>query len=118
MITLKNNYAKGAAKERKIIHCLIDKHKCTYAARIAGSHSAFDVIGVSDALTYLVQSKSTKSTPKGVVSLLIAYKNDLSKMNLVNSNVRSVKELWIFVDCKRLPIKILLLNDEHYKKKN
>lgn len=112
----KNNYAKGASKERRIVEILKKDLECDYAGRIAGSHSEVDVVGVSFRWTYLIQSKSTKSLPKKLVSILIAYKYDIDRLNSLKINPSSSKELWIFTSNARKPIKVNVLDEHTYRK--
>lgn len=108
-----SNYSRGAAQERKAMQKLI-KSGCSYAMRVAGSHSEFDVVAADKDYTYFVQVKSTKKPPVGIVSLLKAYSKDLDNMVKVELNNSSPKELWVFLYKKHEPVKINVFPVEKY----
>ena len=108
------NYNRGAAKERDVIKKLL-KDGCSYAARIAGSHSEFDVIGGDSEFIYFVQAKSTKNMPVKPLSLITKYWNDLSAMSNVELAPNALKEMWVY-PFRRGPIKINVFPVEFYRR--
>lgn len=56
----RTKYQKGYALENKLVNSLKKKHKFLYAARMAGSHSVADVIGITpNGITIFFQCKSS-----------------------------------------------------------
>lgn len=110
-----SNYQKGAAKERTTINKLI-KMGCSYACRVAGSRSEFDVIGAWNPYTLYVQVKSTQSMPKKILSILRKYEKDWRAMDEVHLAKKSCKELWIYQTHARNPIKIGIVDVQFYSR--
>lgn len=108
-----SNYQKGAAKERTTINKLIDMG-CSYACRVAGSHSEFDVIGSYEQYTVYVQVKSTLNMPKKILSVLKKYSKDWIAMYNVHLTPTSLKELWIYKSRARVPTKIGIVDVQFY----
>lgn len=108
-----SNYSKGAAKERDTISRLT-KEGCNYAARIAGSHSEFDVIGGDSTYTYFVQAKSTINLPVKPLSIIIKYWKDIEAMSKVALAKNSLKELWVY-PFRKGPMKINVFPVEIYR---
>lgn len=109
------NYNKGAIKERQTMLILKNKHSCTYVARVAGSHSEFDIIGISGDHIHLVQVKSTKNMPVKLLSILTRYKKDLEQIDTLALDENALKELWVFPPRKDC-IKINVFPTEKYKR--
>lgn len=109
-----SNYAKGAAKERSVISKLIETG-CSYAARIAGSHSEFDVIGGDNKYVYFVQSKSTKTLPVKPLSIVMKYWKDIDAISKLNLSTNSLREVWVYA-YRKGPIKINVFPVEFYRR--
>lgn len=109
-----SNYSRGASKERDTIAKLL-KTGCSYAARIAGSHSEFDVIGGDQVYTYFVQAKSTKSLPLKPLSIITKYWKDLEAMSAVKLSKNCLKEMWIY-PFRKGPLKINVFPVEQYER--
>lgn len=87
---------------------------CTYACRVAGSRSEFDVLGSWNPFTLYVQVKSTISLPKKILSILNKYQKDWKAMDSVRLAKRSLKELWVYKPHARHPIKIGIVDVQFY----
>lgn len=110
-----SNYQKGAAKERATIAKLLARG-CTYARRIAGSRSEFDVVACDDPYTLYIQVKSTVNLPKKILSIVNKYSADINAMDAVHLTKTSLKEMWIYKARARNPIKIGILDVQFYQR--
>lgn len=109
-----SNYARGAAKERDTI-AKLRKMGCVYAARIAGSHSEFDVIGSDNKFVYFVQAKSTKVLPIKPLSIIMKYWKDIEAISKLELTILSLKEVWVY-GYRKGPLKINVFPVEFYRR--
>lgn len=93
---LKNAKAKGARRERQCIKLLeAEGYRCMKAG---GSLGEWDVIGINDDSTVLVQVKSNRWPSRAEVTRLTDFP----------CHVRCVKEIWRFDDGGGLRIKFYI----------
>ena len=84
-----NNYAKGAEKERKLLHELEAKgYRCVRSAASMGDH-AIDLVAVGASEIRLIQVKSTKRRIVSTEAVENAYKKDVEALRGIDhtSNV-------------------------------
>lgn len=108
-----SNYSRGASKERHAMSELT-KLGCSYVARIAGSHSEFDVVGVNNRYTYMVQSKSTKSMPVKPLSVITRYRKDIEAISKLHLPPNNLKEVWVYA-FRKGAVKINVFPEELYR---
>ena len=83
------NYDRGYALENRLVNSLLVKHRFIYAARIAGSHSVADVVGITpNGITIFFQCKSTE---KDFIQLTNIFRDDnVMKLRELPEQVRKV----------------------------
>lgn len=91
-MTTNSKYKRGAKYEQKTRKILEEQFNCFWHCRSAGSHSAADVIGISEDEIYLVQVKSTKLTKERIPS-----KAELEDLQNLAENPFITAYMFIFV---------------------
>ena len=101
---MNKNYIRGRNTEYKCMHYL--KAKGYYVMRTAGSHTEFDVIGISDQHLLLVQLKRHKECPKtyrGWKAFKLKYDRKLTRLrNRMKEYLPqgAVVSMWVWIDSR------------------
>lgn len=106
---MNRNYVNGRRCEYTIVNSL--KQQGFSCARMAGSHSAFDVIAYGHQQIRFIQSKKEGKEATG--NWETKYAEDIKQMQDAgvpesSGNIKITKELWIFRS--RKPVEVHLIN--------